>query len=221
MDRSEHNPDIKRAKEAQRHSHIMRSILDGMLQAYLILLTVLRVVPAAAIAANVLYFFSDLTVDRKRHVVVVVRVLAVPLLVAQRHYFDQAERFFLGFLHRHGRVFSARRGEPGAAHDGGRGVHRRVIDRFEHEGGRENGAVLLRCGFKLKGHQSSSYPNLQQQIVSSTNRPLLSVLFPHLLPEIPKMRNGKKSQLLKKGERGKKETADGSKEANNTLQDGW
>ena len=95
-------------------------------------LTVLRVVPAAAVAANVLDLLPDVTVDRKGHVVVVLRILAVPLLVAQRHDFDQAERLFLGLLHRHGRVFSAPRGKPGAVHDGGRGVHRRVIGRLEH-----------------------------------------------------------------------------------------
>lgn len=95
-------------------------------------LTVLRVIPAAAVAANVLDLLPDVTVDRKGHVVVVLRILAVPLLVAQRHDFDQAERLFLGLLHRHGRVFSAPRGKPGAVHDGGRGVHRRVIGRLEH-----------------------------------------------------------------------------------------
>ena len=70
-------------------------------------LTVLCVVPAAAIAVNVLDLFPDVTVDRKGHVVVVVRMVAVSFLVAQRHYFDQAERLFLRFPHRHGRVFSA------------------------------------------------------------------------------------------------------------------
>lgn len=98
------------------------------------ILTVLRVVPAAAVAANVLYLFPDVTVDGKGDVVVVVRMLAVPFLVAERHDFDQAERLFLRFLHRHGRVFSAPRGNPGAVHDGGRGIHRRVIDRLEHRG---------------------------------------------------------------------------------------
>lgn len=109
------------------------------------LLTVLRVVGAAAIAANVLDLFPDVTVDVKGHVVVVVVVvmvllvvvLAVSLLVAaaaaaQRHDFDQAERLFLRFLHRHGRVFSAARGKPGAVHDARRGVHARVIGRLEH-----------------------------------------------------------------------------------------
>ncbi len=96
------------------------------------ILTVLRVVPAAAVAANVLDLFPNVTVDRKGHVVVVMRMLAVPFLVAERHDFDQAERLFLGFLHRHGRVFSAARGNPSAVHDGGRGIHRRVIDRLEH-----------------------------------------------------------------------------------------
>lgn len=94
--------------------------------------------------------FPDVTVDVKGHVVVVVvvvmvlllvllvlRLLAVSLLVAaaaaaQRHDFDQAERLFLGFLHRHGRVFSAARGKPGAVHDARRGVHARVIGRLEH-----------------------------------------------------------------------------------------
>lgn len=96
------------------------------------LLTVLCVVPATAIAANVLYLFPDVTVDRKGHVVVVVRMLAVPFLVAERHYFDQAERLFLGLLHRHGRVFSTLRGKPSAVHDGGRRIHRRVIGSPEH-----------------------------------------------------------------------------------------
>lgn len=99
------------------------------------LLTVLGVVPPAAIAANVLDLFPDVTVDRKRNVVVVVvRMLAVPLLVVERHDFDQAERLFLRFLHRHGRVFSASRGKPSAVHDGGRRIHGRVIGRFEHRG---------------------------------------------------------------------------------------
>lgn len=102
------------------------------------LLTVLRVVPATAVAANVLDLFPDVTVDRKGHVVVVVVVvavwmLAVPLLVVvERHYFDQAERLLLGLLHRHGHVFSEARGEPSAVHDGGRWVHRRVVARPEH-----------------------------------------------------------------------------------------
>lgn len=125
------------------------------------LLTVLRVVPAAAVAANVLYLFPDVTVDRKRHVVVVVRMLPVSLLAAQGHYFDQAERLFLGFLHRHGRVFSAPRGKPSTVHDGGRRIHRRVIGRLEHRGREKKKkktrlgerAVLLRRGFKLKGHK--------------------------------------------------------------------
>jgi len=107
----------------------------------------------------VLYFSPDLTVDRKRHVVVVVvvRMLDVPLLVAQRHYFDQAERLFLGFLHRHGRVFSARRGKPSAAHDGGRRIHRRVIDRLEHRDVEQlsRRAIVLRRRFILRGHQLS------------------------------------------------------------------
>lgn len=79
-----------------------------------------------------LYLFPDVTVDGKGHVVVVVRILAVPLLVAERHDFDQAERLFLRFLHRHGRVFSAPRGKPSTVHDGGRRIHRRVIGRLEH-----------------------------------------------------------------------------------------
>lgn len=123
------------------------------------LLTVLRVVSAAAIAANVLYLFPDMTVDRKRHgvVVVIVRMLAVPLLVVQRHYFDQAERLFLRFLHRHGRVFSASRGKPSAVHDGGRRIHARVIGRLEHREAKTE-RCFKRSGvttFKLKGHGSS------------------------------------------------------------------
>lgn len=106
------------------------------------LLTVLRVVPAAAIAANVLYLFPDVTVDRKGHVVVVMRMLAVPFLVAERHDFDQAERLFLRLLHRHGRVFSAARAEPSAVHDGGRRIHRRVIDRLEHLDAKTGASVL-------------------------------------------------------------------------------
>lgn len=108
------------------------------------LLTVLRVVSAAAIAANVLYLLPDVTVDGKGHVVVVVRMLAaVPLLVAaQRHDFDQAERLFLGFLHRYGR-FSAPCGKPSAVHDGGRWIHRRVIGRLEHRGRSEKKKTVL------------------------------------------------------------------------------
>lgn len=96
------------------------------------ILTVLCVVAAAAVAANVLDLFPDVTVDGKGHVVVVVRILAVPFLAAQRHDSDQAERLLLRFLHRHGRVFSAPRGKPSAVHDGGRRIHRRVIGRLEH-----------------------------------------------------------------------------------------
>lgn len=89
-----------------------------------ILLTVLGVVPATAIAANVLNLFADVTVDGEGHVVVVVvlRLQSGPFLAAERHYSDQAERLFLGFLRRHGRVFSAPRGEPSAAHEDGRRV---------------------------------------------------------------------------------------------------
>lgn len=89
------------------------------------LLTVLGVVAAAAIAANVLNLFADVTVDGEGHVVVVVvlRLQSGPFLAAaERHDSDQAERLFLGLLRRHGRVFSAPRGEPGAAHEDGRGV---------------------------------------------------------------------------------------------------
>lgn len=109
------------------------------------LLTVLRVVSAAAVAAYVFDLFPDLTVDCKRHVVVV-RMLAVPLPAAQRHDLNQAEGFFLGLLHGHGRVFSAPRGEPGAVHDGGRRIHRRVIGRFEH-GGSCNSSAAFCCAF--------------------------------------------------------------------------
>lgn len=99
-----------------------------------ILLTVLGVVPAAAIAANVLNLFADVTVDGEGHVVVVVvlRLQPGPFLAAERHYSDQAERLFLGFLRRHGRVFPAPRGEPSAAHEDG--VGRGVIGRLEHRG---------------------------------------------------------------------------------------
>lgn len=137
----------------------------------LVLLTVLRVVPAAAIAANVLYLFPDVTVDRKGHVVVeVVRMVAVPFLVAQRHYFDQAERLFLRFLHRHGRVFSAARGKPCTVHDGGRRIHRRVIGRLEHGDAKtEQCAVFRGCGFKLKGQSIESYLTYS----SGFHRPLI------------------------------------------------
>lgn len=108
-----------------------------------ILLTVVGVVPATAIAANVLNLFADVTVDGKGHVVVVVvlRLQPGPLLAAQRHYSHQAERFFLRLLRRHGCVFSAPRGEPSAAHEDGRGVDCGVIGRLEHRGrGDECGA---------------------------------------------------------------------------------
>lgn len=117
------------------------------------LLTVQGLVPAAAIAANVLYLFPDVTVDRKGHVVVVVQMVAVVFLVAQRHDLDQAEALFLGLLHGHGRVFSAPRGNPSTAHDGGCGVHGGIVSRPEHGdvgcGARRYDGV----GFKLK-HQS-------------------------------------------------------------------
>lgn len=128
-----------------------------------LILTVLRVVPATAIAANVLYLFPDVTMDRKGHVVVVVRMLAVPFLVAKRHYFDQAERFFLRFLHRYGRVFSAPRCKPSAVHDGGRRIHRRVIGRLEHLGREKNESSVSVRGvndgvdFKLKGPSVESH----------------------------------------------------------------
>lgn len=110
-------------------------------------LTVLRVVGAAAVAADVLDFLPDVTVDVKGHVVVVVVMVPPPLLLllrlrlrllllllaAQGHDFDQAERLLLGLLHRHGRVFSAaRRREPGAVHDARRGVHAGVTGRLKH-----------------------------------------------------------------------------------------
>lgn len=102
----------------------------------IILLTVVGVVPATAIAANVLNLFADVTVNGKGHVVVVVvlRLQSGPFLAAQRHYSDQAECLFLGFVRRHLRVFSAPRGEPGAAHEDGRRVDCGVIGRFEHRG---------------------------------------------------------------------------------------
>lgn len=124
---------------------VMRSCGFGPLP-----LTVLRVVGAAAVAANVLDFFPDVTVDVKGHVVVVVvmvpppllllwllllllRLVAVSLLAAQRHDFHQAERLLLGFLHRYGHVFSeASRRKPGAVHDARRGVHARVTGRLKH-----------------------------------------------------------------------------------------
>lgn len=100
------------------------------------------VVPATAIAANVLNLFADVTVDGKGHVVVVVvlRLQSGPFLAAQRHDSDQAECLFLGLLRRHGRVFSAPRGEPSAAHEDGRRVHCGVIGRFEHRRRGECGA---------------------------------------------------------------------------------
>lgn len=91
--------------------------------------------------------FADVTVDGKGHVVVVVmlRLQSGPFLAAQRHYSDQAERLFLGFLRRHGRVFSAPRGEPRAAHEDGRRVDCGVIARLEHRGrNNESGALMRR-----------------------------------------------------------------------------
>lgn len=127
-----------------------RRSCEGRNRAKVALLTVLCVVPAAAIAANVLDLFPDVAVDRKGHVVVVVvevvRLLAVPFLAAEGHYFDQAERLFLGLLHRHGHVFSAPRVKPGAVHNGGRGVHSRVIGCPEHRDAK-TGAEPQQCGF--------------------------------------------------------------------------
>lgn len=102
----------------------------------------MSVVPATAIAANVLNLFADVTVDGKGHVVVVVvlRLQSGPFLAAQRHYSDQAKCLFLGFFRCHGRVFSAPRGEPSAAHEDGRRVDCGVIGRFEHRGRDECGA---------------------------------------------------------------------------------
>lgn len=105
-------------------------------------LTVLRVVPATAIAANVLDLLPDVAVDREGHVVVVVllqeveveRLLAGSFLAAEGHDLNQAERrLFPRLLRGRGRS-SAPRGEPGAVKDGGPGVHRRVIGRLEHRG---------------------------------------------------------------------------------------
>lgn len=113
----------------------------------LILLTVQGVVAATAIAANVLNLFADVTVDGEGHVVVVVvlRLQPGPFLAAERHYSDQAERLFLGFLRRHGRVFSAPRGEPSAAHEDGRRVDCGVTGRLEHRGSDdERGASMRR-----------------------------------------------------------------------------
>lgn len=112
-------PNAHRSPRAWPPPHNDEYILDGSTAGLVYgrnrtrlepILTVLCVVPAAAVAANVLDLFPDVTVDRKGYVVVVVRMVAVPFLVAQRHYFDQAERLFLRFLHSHGRVFSAPRG---------------------------------------------------------------------------------------------------------------
>lgn len=134
------------------------------------LLTVLRIVPATAVAANVLDLFPDVTVNRKGHVVVVMRMLAVPFLVAERHYFDQAERLFLGFLHGHGRVFSAPRGKPSTVHDGGCRIHRRVIGRLEHWDA-ENRVVLqvrdvTTAWIYIKG------PSIQSYLPYSSSFPL-------------------------------------------------
>lgn len=95
-----------------------------------------------------LYLFPDVTVDRKGHVVVVVmvvRMLAVPFLAAERHYFDQAERLFLRLLHGYGRVFSAPRCKPSAVHDGGRRIHYRVTGCLEHRHAKPRGDVQMRC----------------------------------------------------------------------------
>lgn len=109
-----------------------------------ILLTVLGVVAATAIAANVLNLFADVTVDGEGHVVVVVvlRLQPGPFLAAERHYSDQAERLFLGFLRRHGRVLSAPRGEPSAAHEDGRRVGCGVTGRLEHRGSDDDVTVV-------------------------------------------------------------------------------
>lgn len=142
------------------------------------LLTLLCIVPAAAIAANVLYLFPDVTVNRKGHVVVVVvvRMLAVPFLAAQGHYFDQAERFFLRFLHGHGRVFSAPRGKPSTVHDGGCRIHRRVIGRLEHWDAERRSSAPVRdvttAWVQIKG------PSIQSYLPSSKQLP--SAVFPHL-----------------------------------------
>lgn len=134
-----------------------------------------------------LYLFPDVTVDRKGHVVVVVvRMLAVPFLAAERHYFDQAERLFLRLLHGYGRVFSAPRGKPSAVHDGGRRVHYRVIGRLEHRHAKTRGklqcAALRQCGFKLKG------PSIEHCLTygSTEHKPVASRRWiPRPSPEIP------------------------------------
>lgn len=129
-------------RTAENGSRAVDERAAGLQGAESSLLTVVGVVPATAIAANVFNLFADVTVDGERHVVVVVvlRLQPGPLLAAQGHYSDQAERLFLGFLRRHGRVFSAARGEPSAAGEDGRRVHGGVIGRLEHRGSGECGA---------------------------------------------------------------------------------
>lgn len=90
------------------------------------------IVPAAAIAANVLDFFADVTVDHERHVVVVVMRVGLFLLVVERHHFDQVKRLLLRFLHSHGRILPVCCGQPTPMHDGGRGVSHWVTARLEH-----------------------------------------------------------------------------------------
>lgn len=157
-------------------------------------LTVLRVVSAAAVAANVLYLFSDVTVDGERYIVVVVavplvRILALAFLAGQGHYFDQAERLLLRLLHRHRRVFHIPRGEPSAVHEGGCRIHARVIRRLEHFGeDAENKAVRRRAvcvwvGFKGPSIKSAYLPCFPSQHPRplTHNRPLSpTARFPHL-----------------------------------------
>lgn len=152
-----------------------------------------------------LYFFPDVTVDRKGHVVVVVLMLGFFLLVVEGHHFDQAERLLLGFLHCHGRVFSKPCCKPSPVHDGGRGTHHRVIGRLEHG---ENGSVSQRevatrgGGFKLKGHHlNPSWGHFQQfQMLTSALAviPLLHLRFqPHQATwlRILSVSNSARSQL--------------------------
>ena len=91
------------------------------------------IVPAAAIAANVLDFFADVTVYHKRHVVVVVMMrVALFFLGVERHHFNQVKRLLLRFLHSHGRILPVCCGQPTPMHDGGRGVRHWVTGRLEH-----------------------------------------------------------------------------------------
>lgn len=106
-------------------------------------LTFLCIVPAAAIAANVLDLFPNVTVDHEGHIVVVVMVGLFFFIIVNGHHSGQVKCLLLRFLHRHGRVvLPVSRGKPTPMlHDGGRGIRHGIVGRLEHRDAKKNGSA--------------------------------------------------------------------------------